>query len=461
MMRPRASSLFWRLTIGIAVLLAAGAAVLMWAARNYARAAADDAYDRILFGAAEQISETIGAVGGVVSVDIPMTALETLSAANSDQVFYNVIDTDGHSITGYSLLKPPKSAALAGTGSGDAEILDVPVRVASVRRFVSDAARPGYVTTVVAHTLDARTRLTAELSWNAFLLVGLTSLLALVGVMVAVRLALRPLRRVEVALATRDPADFSVLDVETPREIGTLVAAINTFMLRLSDRLAVLQAHVTDVAHQIRTPMTALTAQIELALDETDSARRTQRLERVRDRAAELNRLTHQLLSHAMVLHRAEAIIQAPVDLKAVVAEALRTAVPETLERDIAVVMELPENPVIIAGDGVSLAEAVKNLIDNAVSHGARTRIRIRLSEGEGEVRLAVADDGPGIAEADRARALSRFGRGATEAPGSGLGLAIVSDVAAGHGGSVRFERTEEGDFAVVLVLAAGEGGAT
>ena len=86
-MKRSRSSLFWRLTALISAVLLAGAAVLAIAASNYARTAADDAYDRVLLGAARQISETLSAENGVVEAGVPVSALEALSASRTARVY--------------------------------------------------------------------------------------------------------------------------------------------------------------------------------------------------------------------------------------------------------------------------------------------------------------------------------------------------------------------------------------
>lgn len=455
-MPTETASLYWRLTGLIAAVITVVGAVLLGAAWRYASTAADDAYDRVLIGVASQVAETIGAEDGVVSVDVSMAALEALSVSKTDRVFYRVADTDGSTITGYAgLAFPGRPGVGPGPFTATGAVEGVPVRLAMLRRWVPDAARPGFVTTYVAHTLEARTALARELAGKAFLLVAVMSVLALGGVMVAVRLAFRPLRRVERALLARDPADLVPLTVAAPREIGTLVASINQFMLRLSDRLTLLQRHVGDVAHQIRTPLTALTAQIELATSDRDPERQAVRLRRIGERVAELSRLTHQLLSHAMVLHRAEARAREPLDLREVAAEVARLAFPDDGEPGPALRLDLPEDPVMVAGDRVSLIEAVKNLLDNALRHGARARVALEVTAAGDGATIAVVDDGAGIAPAEVAEVTARFRRGARAGAGSGLGLAIVKDVAEAHEGRLEFTRAAGGDFRVAIRLAA------
>ena len=105
------SSLFWRLTALISAILLGGAAILALAASNYARTAADDAYDRVLLGAARQISETLSAENGTVEADVPVSALDTLSISRSARIYYRIATT-AVEVTGYSDLPLPPEACI-------------------------------------------------------------------------------------------------------------------------------------------------------------------------------------------------------------------------------------------------------------------------------------------------------------------------------------------------------------
>ena len=448
-MRSR-SSLFWRLAGLISAILLGGAAVLAFAASNYAETAADDAYDRVLFGAARQISETLSAESGVVEAQVPVSALETLSISRSARIYYRIATAGAANVTGYEDLPFPPGAEAGGAGPfvGDTTFKGHPIRIAAVGRYFAEA--DGWVMTVVGQTLEARNALARDLTFKAMVLVGIMSFLALAGVIVAIRLALRPLTDIEAALLKRPPNVLTPLDVEAPAEIATLISAINNFMERLAGRLAAMQRFIADSAHQIRTPLTALTGQVELLAAEKDQARRKHHIERVKARTAELARLTNQLLSDAMVSHRAETMGQSEVDVAMLAREALAGAVPISLDRDITVAFDAPAEPVLMRGDAVSLREAFKNVIENATQHGARSLLRVIVRQTGTGIEIEVADDGPGIPAEQWSRATERFFRGKSSGPGSGLGLAIAKEVIHNHGGEIRFA-AEKGVFSVLF----------
>jgi two-component system sensor histidine kinase TctE len=160
-MANKTPSLFWRLTTAISLVLLLGAGTLAYAAYNYAHTAADDAYDRLLLGAASQIGETIRVEDEAITTDIPVSAFETLSVSKQERVYYRVIGPDGTSLTGYDDLQVPQALSKPGSSPQvwDATFAGYPVRVAAIWHYVSDPAATGWTTILVAQTRDARTAL--------------------------------------------------------------------------------------------------------------------------------------------------------------------------------------------------------------------------------------------------------------------------------------------------------------
>ena len=228
----RGPSLYWR-TIGvIAVVMSLAAVALGAAAWYYARLAADDAYDRLLIGAALQIAEGIYIHEGVVGVDPPIATFETLALAPNDRIFYKVTDPGGRVLTGYDDFEPAAPGKLTKTEPIviDGEHLGLGLRVAVVGRYIADIASPGWAQVVLGQTREARLELARDLTAKALLLLLAMMALAFVGVLFAVRYALAPLARIELALRSRDPKDLNPLRVETPQEIEALASSINHFM---------------------------------------------------------------------------------------------------------------------------------------------------------------------------------------------------------------------------------------
>lgn len=454
-MTRREPSLFSRLAALITLTLGGGALILAAAAWYYARAAADEAYDRLLVGAALQIAENLAVEAGALTIRLPSSAFELLGLAERDRIFYRVVDPAGRGITGYEDLGTGldlgriRATPVVEEGRYGGE----PVRIAAVGRAFADPTVAGWAHVVVAQTQEARRALARDLTLKTLVVVAVMSLLAIGGAMLAIRLALDPLQRLGQALRRRDPHDLTPVALATPREVGPFVASINHFMGRLDERVTLLQHFVADAAHQIRTPLTALAAQVELLGQSKLDTTGRQHFTRVQDRTRELAQLTNQLLSHALVIHRADSVPLQPLDLEDVARRAFRAAVPITVDPEIVVSFEGADEPAIVAGDAVSLREAIVNVIGNALRHGARSQLAVRVVAGDEEARIEVEDDGPGIPADQWHRVTQRFGASRSQEGSAGLGFAIATEVMAAHGGALSFREKGERGFTVILSL--------
>ncbi|WP_292164437.1 sensor histidine kinase [Mesorhizobium sp.] len=441
--------------VGFVLVLGAGA--LITAAWIYARTAADEAYDRLLLGAAFQMSDGLIVAEDSLRFVLPPSAFELLGLAQHDRVFYRVIDPSGATLTGYADLAAEidLEVSRAAPVFGNDTFLGVPVRTVTVSHAMSMPNGPGWAYVVVAQTIEARRALASELTARASVLVAVMSVLALIGTAFAVRYSLRPVDDLGAALRRRDPQDLAPLQVAVPRELSPFVTSINHFINRLDERIKLLQRYIADSAHQIRTPLTALSAQVSMIDEQKVAPEDRRHLQRVQSRTAELAGLTNQLLNHAMVIHRFDSIQLAPVWLNEVARMAFRNAVPITVDPDMVVSFEPSEEELVAMGDALSLREAIVNVIDNALRHGAVARLEVRVRRREDFGLIEVIDDGPGIRQEDWPNVVSRFYTGSSDTRGaSGLGFAIASEVASVLHGRLGFrERTETKPFCVYLEL--------
>ncbi|MCC2110619.1 MAG: HAMP domain-containing histidine kinase, partial [Hyphomicrobiales bacterium] len=197
--------------------------------------------------------------------------------------------------------------------------------------------------------------------------------------------------------------------------------------------------------------------QAELAAEETDPERQREIVARIHRRSIGLSRLTDQLLSRALVIHRAEAAVQERLDLRAVAIGTAEESDHELYGRPADLHLDLPEDPVFVRGDMRSLVEACKNLVNNAFRYGIPP-VTLRVGQDGSEACIAVDDHGSGLPEDQWSKSVRRFARTRYAAPESaGLGLSIASAVARAQGGELRFEKTADG-FSVALVLPRDKG---
>lgn len=450
------TSLFSRLLLRVALVLFFGAAGIVTAAWFYAAAAADEAFDRLLQGAAFQIAESMSVEEGELAINMPSSAFELLGLATRDRIFYRVVGTKGETLTGYEDLQSPidiaesrRAPVFVSTRYGNSD-----VRMAIGARAVSDPMLSGWVYVILAQTTEARTALTSELTTRATVLVAIMACATLFATALALRLSLRPVVDLSRVLHDRESQDLTPLAVEVPRELSPFVGSINYFMRRLDERMRLLQRFIGDSAHQIRTPLTALLAQLSLIDDKGLSDDGRHHLARVRARVEELSHLTNQLLGHAMVIHRFDSEKLVPIDMRDIARRSFKRAVPVSLDPDIVVAFEAPGQPVTVLGDALSLREAMVNVIDNALRHGAVARLDVRVRVEAARALFEVEDDGAGIPRARWPEVIRRFASSRSERDVSGLGFAIASEVATLLGGGLRFREAMAGrGFTTIIEL--------
>ncbi len=447
----------------IALILTASGIAVMLAALAYGRQAAEEAYDKLLAGAAFEMTRSISVAGDALVVDLPQSAFEILALAPDDRVFYRVLKADGTTLTGYEALPLPEDGTDTATGDVTfytSEFRGSPIRLAAMRRVFFERAFVGEVSVIIGHTLEARTDLAWDIAGKALVIVAVAGVMLVTLAFFAVRSSLSPLRRIEGALMARDPTDLTPLQVSAPREVGAMVGAIDRFMARLARRVTVMQNIIADATHQLRTPVAALRAQAELARQEEEPEKLRLIAERIHRRAVGLGRLTDQLLNQALIIHRADAEARHSVDLRQVAVKVSEEADHDLYATDVTLRLDLPEDPVFVQGDELSLVEATKNLVNNAFRYG-KTPVTIVVAAGD-VASIAVIDRGEGIPEEAWADSGRRFARTGGSAPDSaGLGLAIVNSVAEAHGGHLEFSHVAGRGFTAALLLPrAMDGGA-
>ena len=432
-----------------------GAVALFFAARDYGQRAANRSYDHLLVSSALSIVDSVALADGQWQVDLPYAALDLLAMAPEDRVFYRVFDARGRTITGYDDLPKAPSLPRASTTPRlfDAFYSGEQVRFAVVARRVSSAAAQDEVWVQVGQTRRAREALAQDVVLHALVAIAVLSLLSLALVWLGVYRALRPLHRIERDLSRREPSELKPLAVAAPQEMHQMVAALNRFMARLASSNETLRAFMAEAAHQMRTPLAALRAQAQLALDDDDPRDMRRSLEAIERNATHMSRLLNQLLSDASVIHRANLQRYASVDLAEVVHQALHEALPQSQPRP-RVQLAIASEPAMVRGDALLLREAIKNLIDNAGKYGGDGALQVALTCEARDCVVTVADHGPGIAAADAERVFERFARGeGAAAGGAGLGLAIVKRVVDSHGGRIDLSNRVGGGLIASLRL--------
>ncbi|MDQ2664018.1 MAG: HAMP domain-containing histidine kinase [Candidatus Eremiobacteraeota bacterium] len=286
---------------------------------------------------------------------------------------------------------------------------------------------------------------------RAFLVIGLPFLLlaAFAGWLLA-RRSLAPIDQLaKTAAGVARTSSFSTrFPVRSPDELGRLGATFNDMLDRLEASFERERAFIGDVSHELRQPLTAISAEADLPASDKDSS-----LKRIAHRARGMNNTLDDLL----MLARADAGALAAGNAE--VGDALAEASAEVRRQFPAVELRLEiEDAALVVGVAHSLlVRAFANLVRNA-AQVARKRVEVRVRRDDAFAVVTVEDDGPGIDPSDRQRIFRRFGRGkATVYAGIGLGLPIAAAVFEVAGGSVDASTAPTGGarFTIRLPLRA------
>jgi two-component system sensor histidine kinase TctE len=241
-----------------------------------------------------------------------------------------------------------------------------------------------------------------------------------------------------------------------PDEVRPLIESLDNLMKRLDAAHTAQQRFISQAAHQLRTPIAGLSAQVERALLASDIASIKPALTQLQSASRRVNRLVNQLLTLAKAEPGSDPQHDlAPLDLSKLVQETCREWVPEALAKDVDLGFAGEASPIMVLGHELLLTEMLNNLMDNALHYAAHPggSITVRLSS-QPCPEVAVEDDGPGIPEAERSRIFERFHRlPGSPAGGCGLGLAIVREIALLHGAEVYAEAQPSGPGVIFRVV--------
>jgi signal transduction histidine kinase len=390
------------------------------------------------------------------------------------------------------MLAPAQAQEAARTGQARM-LAGPPLGMPSLLRVVAVGASDHQVVIAAisyASASDSLATLAKALVIGTPLLFGLLAL----AIWLVTGYTLRPIAELRRGAAevteTGVPRDLPVPPARD--EVRSLAVTLNDMLSMLADAQQRQRDLVSDTAHELRSPIASIRAQLEVALDHPDGLDWPETARDVHADTLRLARLTEDLLllarldgqplrrrptdlsavcesvvaryTAARVPVRAEAVLANPVLANPVLANPVLAnpvlANPVLANPVLAnPVLANPGASCVVAGDPDALSRLLVNLLDNAVRHAA-SQVCVSVHGDDGWAILVVSDDGPGIPAEDAERAFGRFSRlddarSRTGEQGAGLGLAIVRSTAEAHGGSVSLSDAEPGLRAVVRLPLA------
>jgi two-component system sensor histidine kinase TctE len=367
-----------------------------------------------------------------------------------DSVLYAVRDTRGQLIEGDARLAPVPMSGDSGTAIAMMQLdhrnvrtlttrFDTPagvmlVTVADTRSSAEPAARYGFLSTLL---------------WD-FVQLDVTLVLVWVGIQVG----LRPMKRLREEIAARSPQDLRAIEESSvPRELAPAVVTLNRLFTTLRSSVQSQQQFIHNTAHQLRTPITGLQAQLELLIAESAALPIKSRLLTLQEGIRQLAHSANQLLT----LARADPTVnlatkKQTVALEAIAGEVVARFFDRALQANIDLGADVSSASIL--ADPSLIDDLLSNLVDNALKYTpAGGSVTVAAGLKNGRAQLSVEDSGPGIPEEHRERVRQRFFR-LPNSPGhgSGLGLAIVDEIAHLYGATVTIGTGADGRGARIEV---------
>ena len=374
--------------------------------------------------------------------DIDQNSISLLLTEPHDEMFYSIRDEKGQFIFGH----PGVSYQVADPEDvTDNDFLNVyfdkvdgkSVRIVSIPIEHTIKKNKATYHIQVAETRNQR----LDIQRQIIFWIVIPQLILLISAMILVKFAvtkgLSPILFLNEKITSLSYKNLTPIDLQgVPKEVDRLVDSLNQLMQELNLAIQSQNRFVSDAAHQLRTPLAGILAQIELAMDTKDSQEIQKRLQNINESSKRLIHIINQLLtlskSQGDALHNTE---MKPLDLVAFAKKVTSIMLPAADLKHIDLGYEGSNETLHIMGDEARLYDLIHNLIDNAIKYTAdHGKITVAVDLINEKVRLTVEDNGIGIPKEDQSMIYERFYRGDNvNAAGAGVGLAIVKDIADLH----------------------------
>jgi two-component system sensor histidine kinase TctE len=394
-----------------------------------------------VIGSDHRLREATGALMAHVRVDAGIAGLDLAGSPplpRTETIAWAVRDAHGRLVAG--------DARVAGAAPNDAnaEVFSLGRFEGRIVRMLTTRfdTRAGVLILSAADLHpptepEARFGLMGTLLWD-FVQLDITLVLVWVGI----QLGLRPVKRLRDEIARRSPLDLRPIDESSvPREIAPVVITLNRLFALLRTSVQSQQQFIANTAHQLRTPITGMQAQLELLAAEPAAAPVRHRLATLQEAIRQLGHSANQLLT----LARADPAVNIAAKNQTVQLDVIvREVVGRFIDRALGAGIDLGADvkSVSIEADPSLIDDLLSNLVDNALKYTpAGGAVTVTVDTLDGKATLIVEDTGPGIPAGERERVRQRFYR-LPNSPGhgSGLGLAIVDEIARIYGATLTID---------------------
>lgn len=444
----------------LVLVWALGSAVVLGVGNHFVA----EAFDRALLDDAHALAAHVRSTEGnegarPLRLDLTAREVSLLRFDQRETVWFAVFDADGRFVAG------DRDVVLTAPAAGAQQAFStVSYEGRELRRVSLRIDEPTVFHVVMAQTTSGRTQLLRRLLVYS----GLAQLWLLVvlgsWLLRGIERDLKPLAQLQDAVEHRDAADLQPLPPTLTRDATTsdvqrLGDAVDHLLGRLRQGLKDQREFAGNVAHELRTPLAGIRAQVAHALAQQDPAVWRSELQGIGQAEQRASRTVDQLLALARVTEGGLPLPLQNLALNALARDVVLRFLPRADALGVDLGAEGLDAPVLVWADAGLVEGIVTNLLDNALRYGvaaAHPRITLALRQDGGHAVLQVADNGPGLNAALASRLQQRWAQGQAGQQlglGAGLGLAIVERHAAAMGGRFALAMAEGGGVAASVWL--------
>ena len=389
--------------------------------------------------------------------DIDEYSISLLLTEPHDKMFYSIRDDQGHLLFGNPDVAYRPAEDLDPTDPDDFNVYFDSLKGESVRvvsipidHTINNVKKQFFIQ--VAETRNQRQYIQQQIIFWILIPQLILLVSALVLVRFAVKKGLNPILYLNEKIIARSYKDLKPIDIKNvPLEVDRLVGSLNNLMGELDNAIKSENRFVNDAAHQLRTPLAGILAQIQLAQESKDKEEIKGRLEKINQSSKRLIHIINQLLSLSKTQPEAVHTSQfSQLDLVVLVKKTIEDLFPLADLKKIDLGFVGSSEGSFIMGDGVKLYDLIHNLIENAIKYTPNLgRVNVSVESKNNKICLIVEDTGKGIPKEDQPNVFKRFYRGdnvtqSGDDAGAGIGLAIAKEIANMHQATIEIDSRNE-----------------
>ena len=438
------------LQLGIVTILIAFS--LFFLIKNITNQVMTTTQDRLLTASLNSIIDKFYTSNKDISLDLPYDTFSLLGAISEDKLFYKINYNDKF-LTGYQKFPMVlKYGNLRKPIFYDLIFENEKIRVAAIKHSIYVNGKKNLLFIKIGQTLNFQSSISSQITNNLLLIILIFLVLSIILVLLATRISLQPITLLANDLNKRKPNDLTLVKNNVPIELAPLVLSLNSFVKKFRGVLRTTETFVAEAAHHIRTPLSIVKSESEIAFLKSKTKSNREHLRNIIRSIDETNRYTTQLLDNAMVLYRLEKLEKQNFSITKSLVHLINVFKPAADLKDINFSTTFNFKSKFIVTDKLLFETAIRNLIDNSIKYAPiETNINLDYKFFNNVHEIKIKNQINKKLNTSKSALFKRFYRGQNSKNiiGSGLGLSLVNEIILGLNGQFKILKYKEKEFCI------------